>query len=660
MSHSDDMSASRHENFSTWLAGHNTDSPAWAEEQWKLARSLCASPIPSSPTAKHSNIYRAPEKIVHWDGVSINWFLDIFMNMPEAIQCAQFGCPLWFVRNNCIPLMLQNRGQKSGSFMDFLIANSTEYLQNQQENSTSAQYNTQGPASTGTSTVFISYTGSYSLRHFSNLVSRIGNSESTPSGGHYLWIDLFCVDQFAWNERKDEEMAAFKDQFSNELRQQVNNIGHTALFLHRWSDLEALRMIWVVWEIFSTVDPSTPRSGKLEVVFNEEEQLRFHDEALTKKEGFLRLRNALSDIDSDNATARNKGDRDRIIKEIGKTGRSEVNSTVIKCMRNWLAETGMDMLKRHRENENPELWNVMNNICGLLSHLSMYKESVELQREELEFRGMELTKLKEELKHEATTRTGVDENHSDEENKKRIWDLERSYLSSKSSLAAFLVNLQELEEADVLSRDSLEDLRKMQPIPRGENIIAMNTRSTVLRQRGKVDEAESLRREIIADFDEDIESLDSIERFTLINCKLHLANVLYTKYELEEAEMLYRSVLEAWEKEFNSMHSHVLLTKANLGSLLHDTDRLEEAEKYQREALEGQLQRLGDSDGHTIRTMFNVSNLLLEQDKDLDEAERLCVRALNGYMKLYGPSHQDTIDAGTLLKQINERKGNGT
>lgn len=194
MSQSVIMSVSDHEDFSTWQATHNTSSPSWVDEQRKLARRLCANSIPSFATARHSKIFQAGQKIVNWDGVSIRWFLDIFMSMPEAIQCANFGCPLWFVRNNCIPLMLQNRGQETGSFIDFLKASTTEIIESKQKPQTNHILTTdshEGLAPVGASTVFISYTGSYTLEHFCELVSRIGDSESTPSGGHYLWIDLF-------------------------------------------------------------------------------------------------------------------------------------------------------------------------------------------------------------------------------------------------------------------------------------------------------------------------------------------------------------------------------------------------------------------------------------------------------------------------------------
>ena len=78
--------------------------------------------------------------------------------------------------------------------------------------------------------------------------------------GRFLWMDTLCVDQFAWTECDTDEMREFKLNFMVELRRRVASIGYTTLMLDKWNDLMlCLGKIWVLWEIYATVDGGADR-----------------------------------------------------------------------------------------------------------------------------------------------------------------------------------------------------------------------------------------------------------------------------------------------------------------------------------------------------------------------------------------------------------------
>jgi len=139
-------------------------------------------------------------------------------------------------------------------------------------------------------TAFVSFTGSYTLGHFAELVAQ------PELRGRFLWIDSFCVDQFAWHRQKEQtEVIAFKKLFMFELANKIAEIGFTALFLDHWNDVMAtLSQIWVVYELFATVD----NDAELSVVFRDSERQTFK-ESVVDRANFHSIPHALaSSLDS--------------------------------------------------------------------------------------------------------------------------------------------------------------------------------------------------------------------------------------------------------------------------------------------------------------------------------------------------------------------------
>ena len=98
----------------------------------------------------------------------------------------------------------------------------------------------------------------------------------------------------------------------------------------------------------------------------------------------------------------------------------------------------------------------------------------------------------------------------------------------------------------------------------------------------------------------------------------------------------------------------------NLATTIHDIGDLDKAEPLYRRALEGSERLWGDNHASTLLTLNNLANLSRAKG-DLDEAEALYRRSKVGYEILLGKDNPETLrcvaNLGSLLfsqKKINE------
>ena len=113
----------RTSQFAIWMSERRfCDSEDLEGELWKLAETLCGySNDHDAPERKDSagREHSAPD-LLRKKGISSHWFLNVFSKKPEVRRLIDYECPLWFVRNYCIPLMLKRRRIAKGSYVTLL------------------------------------------------------------------------------------------------------------------------------------------------------------------------------------------------------------------------------------------------------------------------------------------------------------------------------------------------------------------------------------------------------------------------------------------------------------------------------------------------------------------------------------------------------------
>ena len=533
---------------------------------------------------------------VSWDGVSPDWFIDVFMKTPEVQQFLRFGCRMWFIRGFGIKEMLQRRGVFSGPFVDHI---DMFFPMDQEPGRETKPDEIQESGSQATA--FISFTGFYTLEHFAELV---GHDDLR---GRYLWIDTFCVDQFAWTERKDNEMIQFKKNFMHELREKIGRIGFTALMLDQWDDLmSTLGQIWVIWEMFSTADSEV----ELKVLFRGSEHDRFVQEGLGGEIGFSNISKAMSTIDSRKAGSSQIEDKTLILEIMeGTGGVIQVNTQVCECMRDWLVNTGRAYLEKRRKLGHSVL-GLANNMAALLSEQGKLDEAEPLKREELNACRVQLGD-----KHPNT-------------------------LTSINNLANLLRDQGKLAEAEPLYREVLNVRRDQLGDKHPNTLTSVNNLAALLSDEGNLVEAEPLYLEALT---WQRELLGNKHPDTLSSTN-NLAILLHNQGKLDEAEPLYREAINGYRKQLGDKHPDTLRSINNLANLLCNQGKHDESEPLYHEALNGQREQLGDKHPDTLRSVNNLANLLCNQGK-YDEAEPFHREALNGQREQLGDKHPDTLVA---------------
>lgn len=142
-------------------------------------------------------------------GISVDWVLDVFAKTKFVRRLMEFDCPLWFVRKFCIIEFLRRRDLSFfGPFIDIV---EEEFVEDRP-------------------TVYLSYSGRDKLCNFIEVLSQLR--------GKYIWIDIFCADQFAWTGLYivRERRKIYRECLMDELKDKIRRINNTVLILESWND----------------------------------------------------------------------------------------------------------------------------------------------------------------------------------------------------------------------------------------------------------------------------------------------------------------------------------------------------------------------------------------------------------------------------------------
>jgi hypothetical protein len=323
----------------------------------------CDDPLDILHTLQETPL-RDGQRLASDKGIWVDWFLDVFCQTPYVKTLMKNGCELWFLRNVGINEMLRRLGIKSGPFADHVItfaaANGPGYVY-------AKQALTQPQA-----TVFVCYTGRYLLRTFVEVLDELR--------GEYMWMDVFCVDQFAWTGRKEsDQVKAFSDELVQTLPQQIARIGRVALLLERWDDVpRTLHRIWVLWEIYNTVQVG----ADLTVHLSKEELDKYIACIWFSGNGADQAQTALADIRCQDATSEDEYVRRTILEKI-KNQPNEVNTKVIEQVRKWYQQKGIDHLERLSIDDGPDRLRYLNNFAKLWRPHGKLNETEPLYRQAL-------------------------------------------------------------------------------------------------------------------------------------------------------------------------------------------------------------------------------------------------------------------------------------
>ena len=152
---------------------------------------------------------------------------------------------------------------------------------------------------------------------------------------------------------------------------------------------------------------------------------------------------------------------------------------------------------------------------------------------------------------------------------------------------------------------------------------ARSSLSTLLREAGKLDEAEKLTREVL-----DWRLATFGERApTTLTSRHNLALILAARGDFPAAETEARATLALQREVLGEAHSSTLTTWQTLANILVPEGKLDEAETAARTSMKGFEREAGDSHVQTLAAMNSLAYILEERHR-VDEAEALYRRII--------------------------------
>jgi tetratricopeptide (TPR) repeat protein len=200
-----------------------------------------------------------------------------------------------------------------------------------------------------------------------------------------------------------------------------------------------------------------------------------------------------------------------------------------------------------------------------------------------------------------------------------------------------------LEEAIAIRRRELGD-------DDPEMLASINRLAVLLSQAGRAREAEPYAREAL---ERRRRVLGEEHTSTIVSINT-LGLALHMQEKYAEAAEYFREAMEIRERVLGPNHPRTIGAMGNLGLSLSLLGTEEEAELHYREALD-RARLLRDDDRRLLWTLNRLGTLLRSQGR-LGDAEPLLREAADGYRRVLGEGHSDTIHAihqlGLLHQQL--------
>ncbi len=176
---------------------------------------------------------------------------------------------------------------------------------------------------------------------------------------------------------------------------------------------------------------------------------------------------------------------------------------------------------------------------------------------------------------------------------------------------------------------------------------------------GKVDMAEDGLRTLIAHgsgFDAQTLAADRRLQTTLATARSSLSTLLREAGRLDEAEQLTREVL-AWRlATFGERAPTTLTSRHNLALVLYARGDLAAAQAELRGVLALRREVLGDDHAATLTSWQTLANILAE-DKQYAQAAEAARTSMEGFERMAGEAHVQTLAAMNSLAYILEQQG---
>ncbi|KAF7527357.1 hypothetical protein G7054_g10479 [Neopestalotiopsis clavispora] len=237
------------------------------------------------------------------------------------------------------------------------------------------------------------------------------------------------------------------------------------------------------------------------------------------------------------------------------------------------------------------------------------------------------------------------ETYFDNDSHSSLGDLSTRITSFLLEQGSFMIAGSYAEKATRLSQSAFgSDSRKA--------LKAKSDIATILRRRGKLDEAEEMTQQIL----DKRTILFGVEDFDSLASMNNLAIILQAKGHCGDAEIWYRKVVEVYKKVAGPESSDLMQALENLALALQDQEKYDEAKTLYQRVLSWRRKHFGDTDSRTINTKINLGGLM-QLEKQWEEAWTLQTEVFRSHTQRFGRMHPQTIKSQANMAIIMHMQG---
>mmetsp|Transcript_8163 Transcript_8163/g.15403 ORF Transcript_8163/g.15403 Transcript_8163/m.15403 type:complete len:916 (-) Transcript_8163:58-2805(-) len=203
----------------------------------------------------------------------------------------------------------------------------------------------------GNSTHMLSYTWGYEIGDISDSLMSFCNNKKLDPRSVFFWICCLCINQHRVKAAQEKKESVPFEKFKEEFAHRVSSIGHVVAMMAPWQDPSYTKRVWCDFEMYTAATLGI----QVSVTMPPRESQDMKNTLLSGSASNSELWKALQNVKVEEAQASVQEDKERILKMIEEgPGFHGLNSTVTKCIQDWVEKTCIDLYEHLESSEYPK------------------------------------------------------------------------------------------------------------------------------------------------------------------------------------------------------------------------------------------------------------------------------------------------------------------
>ena len=224
-------------------------------------------------------------------------------------------------------------------------------------------------------------------------------------------------------------------------------------------------------------------------------------------------------------------------------------------------------------------------------------------------------------------------------------------LAALNAMADLNLDRGQIADAELILRRAIEALRRELGKAHPATLHCMTRLAIVTHYQGRFDESVRMFRQIV-ELRRRFQGRDHIDTR---GAEVNLARMLYELERYAESEAHYAELLTWFQRRYGESHPITLNCMGSLGCAMRAQGKLNEAERLLRRRVE--IERRDNQDPLDDVDGLHALAMLLLAKGPLDEAEAVCLEAIDAHKRLKKPEDHKLVSLLNALAEIQYARG---